>query len=59
VAATGTITLRFLRPTGLGLLHAVAEIQRTEGRKVFLAGHLADADGITVQAEAVYFALRQ
>ena len=58
VAATGTITLRYERPTRLGLLHAVAEVQRTEGRKLFLTGHIADADGITVTAEAVYIALQ-
>ncbi len=58
VAATGTITLRYMRPTRLGRLHAVAEIQRTEGRKIFLTGHIADADGVTVTAEAVYIALR-
>ena len=59
VAATGTITLRYVQPTRLGRLHAVAEIERTEGRKIFLTGHLADADGTTVSAEAVYIALRQ
>ncbi len=59
VAATGTITLRYVRPTRLGRLHALAEIERTEGRKIFLTGQLADADGTTVTAEAVYIALRQ
>jgi acyl-coenzyme A thioesterase PaaI-like protein len=58
VAATGTITLRYVRPTRLGLLRSVAEIQRSEGRKIFMTGHIADADGITVTAEAVYVALR-
>ena len=58
VAATGTVTLRYVRPTRLGLLHAHAEVQRTEGRKIFLTGHIADAEGITVSAEAVYIALR-
>jgi acyl-coenzyme A thioesterase PaaI-like protein len=59
VAATGTITLRYVRPTRLGRLSAVAEVQRREGRKIFLTGHLADADGTTVTVEAVYIALRQ
>ena len=58
VAATGTITLRYVRPTRLGRLHAVAEIERTEGRKIFLTGQLADAEGTTVTADAVYIALR-
>ena len=59
VAATGTITLRYHRPTRLGLLHAEAEIERREGRKIFLAGHLADADGTTVTAEGLFIELRQ
>jgi acyl-coenzyme A thioesterase PaaI-like protein len=59
VAATGTITLRYVRPTRLGRLHAGAEVERTEGRKIFLTGHLADADGVTVTGEAVYITLRQ
>ena len=59
VAATGTITLRYQRPTRLGLLHAEAEIQRIEGRKIFLVAHLADAEGTTVTAEAVFITLRQ
>ena len=59
VAVTGTITLRYHRPTRLGLLHAEAEIQRTEGRKIFLTGHLGDADGSTVTAEGLFIELRQ
>jgi acyl-coenzyme A thioesterase PaaI-like protein len=57
VAATGTITLRYGRPTRLGALHAEAEIQRTEGRKIFLAGRISDDRGVTVDAEAVYITL--
>jgi acyl-coenzyme A thioesterase PaaI-like protein len=57
VAATGTITLRYQRPTRLGRLRAEAEITGTEGRKIFLAGRLSDADGVTVTAEAVFIAL--
>ena len=58
VAATGTITYRYQRPTRLGHLRAEAEIQNTEGRKIFVAGHLADAEGVTVSAEGVFIALR-
>jgi acyl-coenzyme A thioesterase PaaI-like protein len=57
VAATGTITLRYQRPTRLGRLRAEAEITGTEGRKIFLAGQLSDADGVTVTAEAVFITL--
>jgi acyl-coenzyme A thioesterase PaaI-like protein len=51
---TGTISLRYLRPTPLGGLHAEARIVRTEGVKTFAVGHLADADGVTVEAEGVF-----
>jgi acyl-coenzyme A thioesterase PaaI-like protein len=51
---TGTITLRYLRPTRLGNLHAEARITRTDGFKAFAAGHLADEEGITVEAEGVF-----
>jgi acyl-coenzyme A thioesterase PaaI-like protein len=51
---TGTITLRYLRTTRLGRLHSEARIDRTEGVKTFAVGHLADEDGITVEAEGVF-----
>jgi acyl-coenzyme A thioesterase PaaI-like protein len=51
---TGTITLRYLRTTRLGRLHAEARIDRTEGVKAFAVGHLADEDGVTVEAEGVF-----
>jgi acyl-coenzyme A thioesterase PaaI-like protein len=51
---TGTITLRYLRTTRLGPLHAEASIDRTEGVKTFAVGHLADDEGVTVQAEGVF-----
>jgi acyl-coenzyme A thioesterase PaaI-like protein len=51
---TGTITLRYLRATRLGPLHAEATITRTEGVKTFAVGHLADDEGVTVEAEGVF-----
>ena len=51
---TGTITLRYLRTTRLGPLHAEARITRTEGVKTFAVGHLADENGVTVEAEGVF-----
>jgi acyl-coenzyme A thioesterase PaaI-like protein len=51
---TGTISLRYLRTTPLGDLHAEARIVRTDGIKTFAVGHLADADGVTVEAEGVF-----
>ena len=55
---TGTITLRYLRLTRLGQLHAEARITRTNGVKTFTAGHLADEEGITVEAEGVFIQQR-
>lgn len=51
---TGTITLRYLRMTRLGQLHAEAAITRRDGVKTFTAGYLADDEGITVEAEGVF-----
>ena len=51
---TGTITLRYLRTTRLGALHAEARITRTEGVKTYAVGHLADEDGVTVEADGVF-----
>jgi acyl-coenzyme A thioesterase PaaI-like protein len=51
---TGTFTLRYVRPTRLGNLHAEARIVRTEGVKAYTVGHLADEDGVTVEAEGVF-----
>jgi acyl-coenzyme A thioesterase PaaI-like protein len=54
-AYTGTLTLRYLRGTPLGQqLRAEAHVDRTEGSKIFAVGHIADADGVTVQAEGVF-----
>ena len=57
--ATGTITFRYPRPTRLGRLRAEAEIERTDGRKVYVTGHLADEEGVTVTAEGVFIRLRR
>jgi acyl-coenzyme A thioesterase PaaI-like protein len=51
---TGTITLRYRRLTPLGDLHVEAVVARTEGVKTFAVGHLADAEGVTVEAEGVF-----
>lgn len=53
-AVTGTLRIRFLRGTALGALRARAQIERIEGVKTFAVGHLADAQGITVEAEGVF-----
>jgi hypothetical protein len=51
---TGTISVRYLRATRLGRLHAEATTTRVDGVKTFAAGHLADEDGVTVEAEGVF-----
>jgi acyl-coenzyme A thioesterase PaaI-like protein len=51
---TGTITLRYVRTTRLGNLHVEARIARTEGVKTYAVGHLADEEGVTVEAEGVF-----
>jgi acyl-coenzyme A thioesterase PaaI-like protein len=54
-AYTGTLTLRYLRGTPLGRpLRAEAHVDRIEGVKTFAVGHIADTEGITVQAEGVF-----
>jgi acyl-coenzyme A thioesterase PaaI-like protein len=51
---TGTITMRYLRTTRLGRLHAEARIDRTEGVKTYVVGYLSDDEGVTVEAEGVF-----
>ena len=51
---TGTITLRYLRLTRLGGLHAEARLTRTDGVKTYAVGHLTDDEGVTVEAEGVF-----
>ncbi|WP_406813269.1 PaaI family thioesterase [Mycobacterium sp. M23085] len=59
-AYTGTLTLRYRRPTALGRqLRAQAHVDRVEGVKIFVVGHLADEDGVTVEAEGVFIPPKQ
>jgi hypothetical protein len=51
---TGTITVRFVRGTPLGRVRAEAAVERTEGIKSFVSGHLSDAEGITAEAEGIF-----
>lgn len=55
---TGTLTLRYRTPTPLGDLHAEAKIDRVEGRKAFVTGHIAGPDGICVEAEGIFISPR-
>jgi hypothetical protein len=51
---TATITVRYVRGTPLGRLRAEAAVERTEGIKSFVSGHLSDAQGITAEAEGIF-----
>lgn len=51
---TGTITVKYLRGTPLGPLHAEASIYRKEGVKTYCRGHISDAEGVTVEADGVF-----
>jgi len=51
---TGTITVRYVRGTPLGRLRAEAAVERTEGVKSFVSGHLSDSEGITAEAEGIF-----
>ncbi|MFC0313264.1 PaaI family thioesterase [Gordonia phosphorivorans] len=50
---TGTLTVKYLRPTLLGALSARAEVTGREGRKTFVHATMSDADGVTVEADAI------
>jgi len=51
---TGTLSLRYLRATPLGVVHAEARIERIDGIKTYAVGQLSDGDGTTIQAEGVF-----
>ncbi len=52
---TGTLTLRYHRPTPLGDLSGEARVERVEGIKTMVRGHILDAEGnATVEAEGVF-----
>ncbi|OMB94549.1 thioesterase [Mycobacterium colombiense] len=53
-AYTGTLSLRYERPTPLGLVRASAYVEHISGAKTFAAGHIADSTGMTVTAEGVF-----
>ncbi len=55
---TGSITVRYLRATPLGSLRAEAVQTRTDGVKTYCTGTIADAAGITVEAEGVFITPR-
>ncbi|MDL9937843.1 PaaI family thioesterase [Gordonia sp. ABSL1-1] len=58
-AYTGTITVRYLRPTPLGDLVCQSWVTERGGRKKIVRGTLSDADGITAEAEGIFIEPRQ
>ena len=38
----------------MGRLRAEAAIERTDGYKTFVSGHISDAEGKTVEAEGIW-----
>ena len=57
---TGTLTLVYKRATRLDVpLRAEAWIDRTEGRKSFVVGFVADEEGHTVDAEGIFIQPRE
>jgi acyl-coenzyme A thioesterase PaaI-like protein len=54
-AYTGTLTIRYERPTPIGEeLSLEAWVDRTEGRKVFTVGTISAAGVVTARAEGVF-----
>lgn len=54
VTFTGTLTMRYRRGTPLGPLRLEGRVDREEGRKVWVVASIADAEGVTVEAEGVF-----
>lgn len=54
-AYTGTLTTKYLAPTRLNWpLRAEARVEKIDGVKTFVVGHLADVSGVTVAAEGIF-----
>lgn len=51
---TGTLTVRYRRATPLGALRGEAHVDRVDGIKTYVVGHIADAEGVCVEAEGVF-----
>ena len=51
---TGSLSIRYLRPTPLGEVSGAAWIDRTEGVKTIVKGQIATSEGVTVECEGVF-----
>ncbi|GAA4659495.1 PaaI family thioesterase [Gordonia humi] len=50
---TGTLTVRYLRPTKLGRVDLRAEVTGTQDRKTFVHVEVRDREGVTADGEAI------
>lgn len=56
---TGTLTIRYRRPTPLHTdLTMEAWLERTEGRKGFIRGHMKVGDEVSAEAEGIFIRMR-
>jgi acyl-coenzyme A thioesterase PaaI-like protein len=53
---TGTLTVKYRRPTPLGDLRCEAHLDRIEGAKAFATGFISGSDGVCVEAEGIFIA---
>ncbi|BBZ63125.1 PaaI family thioesterase [Mycolicibacterium monacense] len=53
-AFTGTLQLRYVRPTPLGPLRAEAWVEHEDGRKTYARGRILSAGQTTVEAQGVF-----
>lgn len=53
-AFTGTLQLRFLRPTPLGTPRAEAWVEHEDGRKTYARGRILNGDETTVEAQGIF-----
>jgi hypothetical protein len=59
-AYTGTLTVRYERPTPIGaVLTFDAWVERTEGRKVFTVGTISAGGEVTARADGVFIRVEQ
>jgi acyl-coenzyme A thioesterase PaaI-like protein len=58
-AFTGTLQLRYVRPTPLGLLRAEAWVEHEKGRKTYARGRILCAGETTVEAQGVFIRPRE
>ncbi len=51
---TAYLTCHYRQPTPLGRLTAEARVERVEGWKCWMVGHISGPDGVTVEAEGLF-----